>query len=142
MAQSCDFVTFIRSNCSSQVIKFHSEYRNCKLILPFDFDHRNKNIFFAKAQMIYIIKDKLYNAINHQTEPTLRKRGYLLLLYVKNCLVLEMKILWSVLKHYKNKHENRLSNYVVSLKRRQRTALCKLEICRHYENEKSKWTVY
>ena len=46
--------------------------------------------------MIYIIK--LYNAINHQTEPTLRKRGYPLLLYVKNCLVLEMKILWSVLK--------------------------------------------
>ena len=41
--------------------------------------------------MIYIIKDKLYNAINHQTEPTLRKRGYPLLLYVKNCLVLEMK---------------------------------------------------
>ena len=41
--------------------------------------------------MIYIIKDKLYNAITHQGEPTVSKRGYPLLLHAKNCLVLELK---------------------------------------------------
>ena len=42
----------------------------------------------------------------------------------------------------KTNKENRLGNDVVSLKRRQRTALRKLEICRHYENEKNKWPIY
>ena len=42
----------------------------------------------------------------------------------------------------KTNKENRLSNDVVSLKRRQRTVLCNLEICRHYENEKNKWLIY
>ena len=85
--------------------------------------------------MIYIIKDKLYNAITHQGEPTVSKRGYPLLLHAKNCLVLKLKKkLWSVWKQLQKQTRKtyRLSNYMVSLNRRQLTALRKLEIDRRY----------